>query len=199
MPQQARGLETRRTIVRAAAESFVKHGFSGSSLADIATQAGVTKGALYFHFPSKDALAMAMISAQEEANAELTANLASYEGNHLDLLVAMTEQMGQRLIEDPTVRAAMRLAVERGEAKDSAISGTYETWEGLVREIAKKGAERGEIMESVDPGQLARFLVAAFTGVQTVSLVSSGLEDLNERLSDMWSLLRPGLEVSPAE
>ena len=193
MTTQARALQTRRAIVRAAADAFVKHGFSGASLSGIAQDAGVTKGALYFHFPSKTALASAMILTQNEANAALEEYARTYQGAYLDLLVNMTRGLATRLLEDPTLRAAMRLAVERGETEDAGLAGTYETWERLVGNVAQTAKDHGELAEHVDPPRLARFLVGAFTGLQTVSLVTSGLGDLEERVEDMWVLLRPAL------
>lgn len=193
MTMQARALETRRTIVRAAAEAFVRHGYNGASLAEIAKQAGVTKGALYFHFPSKTALAEAMIQTQHEANEELARRVGDHRGDGLDLLVELTRGLARRLIDDPTLQAAMRLAVELGESKDAVIADTYQAWERVVTDVAGSARERGELAERVDPAELARFLVAAFTGLQTVSLVASGLDDLDRRIDEMWRLLRPGL------
>ena len=195
MTTQARALQTRRAIVRAAADVFVKHGYSGASLSEIAHQAGVTKGALYFHFPSKTALASAMVLTQNEANEALEEYARTYSGNYLDLLVSMTRELAARLLNDPTLRAAMRLAVERGETEDATLAGTYETWERVVGNVAQTAKDRGELAEHVDPARLARFLVGAFTGLQTVSLVSSGLGDLEERVEDMWTLLCPALEA----
>lgn len=194
MTMQARALETRNAIVRAAADAFVKSGFSGASLSEIATQAGVTKGALYFHFPSKAALASAMILAQRDANLELEAEVRAFEGDRLDLLEEMTRGLARRLVADPTLRAAMRLAVEQGETEDAVISETYGAWERLVADVARAARVRGELAEHVEPAPLARFLVSAFTGMQTVSVVSSDLRDLDDRVDDMWRLLRPALE-----
>lgn len=191
---QARALETRSAIVRAAAEAFVKHGFSGASISEIAAEAGVTKGALYFHFPSKAALGSAMIQAQREANAELEDKIRRIDGNQLDLIERMTRELAGRLVADPTLRAAMRLAVEQGETEDAVISETYGAWERLVAEVATAARARGELAARVEPAQLARFLVSAFTGMQTVSVVSSSLRDLESRVDEMWRLLRPALE-----
>ena len=196
MTMQARAVETRRIIVRAAADAFVRHGYSGASLAEIAKQAGVTKGALYFHFPSKTALAEAMIQTQREANDELARQVGDHRGDGLDLLVELTRGLARRLIDDPTLQAAMRLAVELGETRDAVIAETYQAWERLVTDVARTAKERGELAERVEPAELARFLVAAFTGLQTVSLVASGLTDLDRRVVEMWRLLRPGLAPS---
>ena len=195
MTTQARARETRRAIIRAAADAFVQHGFTGTSLSEVAAQAGVTKGALYFHFSSKAELASAMILAQQDANVELENEVRAYQGNRLDLLEAMTRGLARRIIDDPPLRAAMRLAVERGETENALISETYGAWERLVVEVAGTAKARGELTGNVEPARLARFLVGAFTGLQTVSLVASGLDDLVERVDDMWLLLRPGLEA----
>jgi AcrR family transcriptional regulator len=54
--QAERSEATVRAIVAAARKLFAAHGFEGTSMDDIAARAGVAKGALYHHFPSKEAL-----------------------------------------------------------------------------------------------------------------------------------------------
>ena len=53
--------KTRRIILQAAFDSFHRHGFHASGLADILASTGVTKGALYHHFPNKLALGQAVV------------------------------------------------------------------------------------------------------------------------------------------
>lgn len=57
MAQQERAVRTRRAVLEAAATVFADHGYTAATVADILKTAGVTKGALYFHFDSKEALA----------------------------------------------------------------------------------------------------------------------------------------------
>ena len=64
MVKQERALRTRRALVRAAAEVFAGEGFAPASLTAISRRAGVSNGALHFHFPNKKALARAV---EEEA------------------------------------------------------------------------------------------------------------------------------------
>lgn len=64
MVKQERAARTRRTLIRAAAEVFAREGFAPASLTTISRQAGVSNGALHFHFTSKNALAQAV---EEEA------------------------------------------------------------------------------------------------------------------------------------
>lgn len=64
MPIQERAQRTRRRVLVAAAGVFAQRGFARASMAEILDAAGVTKGALYFHFPGKEALAKAVVQEQ---------------------------------------------------------------------------------------------------------------------------------------
>ena len=63
--RQTRSELTRRKIIDAAVELFNEFGYTNTGLGDIVERAGMTKGALYHHFNSKEALAVAII---EEAS-----------------------------------------------------------------------------------------------------------------------------------
>jgi len=56
MTGQQRGEETRTNILEAALECFAQHGYGATGVAEICKRAGVTKGAFYYHFPSKQAV-----------------------------------------------------------------------------------------------------------------------------------------------
>ncbi|WP_158609704.1 ScbR family autoregulator-binding transcription factor [Cellulomonas triticagri] len=194
MVQQARAVATRRAIVEAASAEFIEHGFAGASIADIAARAGVTKGSMYFHFKSKDLLAQAVIERQREANAELQSRFAGTDLSALAVLVSMVRVLGELMRQDVVVLAAMRLAVEVPSGDDRGP--TYDAWGAPTREVIVQAVAQGDLRETVDPDVLSRFLVAAFTGLQTASFASSRLVDLPERLREMWGLLLPGI-VAP--
>jgi len=59
-----------RQILVGAREVFLTHGFDGASMNDIAKAAGVSKGTIYFHFESKEALFEAIIRAERDLQAE---------------------------------------------------------------------------------------------------------------------------------
>lgn len=61
-PAAARGVpeNKRRALLDAAAKYFARHGFEGASMRDIATAVGMLSGSVYYHFPSKEALLMAV-------------------------------------------------------------------------------------------------------------------------------------------
>ena len=74
MVRQARSEATRQKIIAAAVELFSETGYADAGLGDIIEGAELTKGALYYHFDSKDALAAAVI---EEGGATV---LRAFEG-----------------------------------------------------------------------------------------------------------------------
>jgi AcrR family transcriptional regulator len=66
---RAEGKDAREHLLRAAAEVFSERGFKDASVDEIATRAGYSKGALYWHFESKDELFFALMDASVDAPA----------------------------------------------------------------------------------------------------------------------------------
>jgi AcrR family transcriptional regulator len=65
--QSQRAAETCGRILDAAAVLFDLHGYLGTSMNDLLGESRVTKGAFYFHFPSKESLAVAIVQSQYDA------------------------------------------------------------------------------------------------------------------------------------
>ena len=63
MTHQIRAQETRQKVLGAAAACFSRIGYDAASVSTICTEAGVTKGAFYYHFPSKQALFFDLINS----------------------------------------------------------------------------------------------------------------------------------------
>jgi AcrR family transcriptional regulator len=181
MVRQERAERTRQTIIEAAAEVFDQHGFAGASVSEILARAGVTKGALYFHFPSKEAIA-AEIEGSELA--ELNA-IASASGPFLQAVIDLSHTMAQALRESPIVRASIRLAVESSFSEPSP--GPYLSSIELVRILLLRA--QGDVDSA------ARFIISSFTGAQIVSQVFTGRQDLEQRLVELWGFVLPGLAV----
>ena len=79
MAEQARSKRNRNSLVNAAAELFWRFGYDGTSLADIAAEAGVPVGNVYYYFRSKAALADAVAKLME---AETRAALSEINSAH---------------------------------------------------------------------------------------------------------------------
>ena len=75
MVRQARSEATRRKIIMSAVELFNEIGYPATGLGDIIERAEMTKGALYYHFDSKESLATAII---EEGSAHLVERVSEH-------------------------------------------------------------------------------------------------------------------------
>ncbi|WP_158251245.1 ScbR family autoregulator-binding transcription factor [Cryobacterium sp. Y11] len=195
MPQQARAIATRAAIIRGASQAFEQRGYGSTSLAQVSNAAGVTKGALYFHFDSKEALAVAIIRAQHEASAAAGQKLLDDNHPGLHALVSMSYELARQLRDDLVVSAGVRLTIEAANFS-TPVAGPYLDWMGACEEFLRRGIVSGDINPELDVCAAAHFCTSAFTGVQVVSDVLTKRADIDQRLTEMWAILLPGI-VAP--
>ncbi|MFF4583200.1 ScbR family autoregulator-binding transcription factor [Streptomyces sp. NPDC001389] len=186
--RQERAEITRQAILDGAAIAFDHAGFGGTSLSDVVKHAGVTKGALYFHFPSKQALARTLVDEQFQVSADVPA----IEDPGLQTVIDLTHQMASGLRTNVRIRAGIRLVIEFGSFTDPDPS-PYNAWIETCRSCLTPAQERGDVLPSVDLYDLSTFLVGSFTGIQVTSHVRTAREDLHARIVDLWTHLLPGI------
>lgn len=192
MAQQARAVETRALILRAAATVFEERGYGSASLSDVSTAAGVTKGALYFHFDSKESLALAIIEAQHRSSMSVGRALLDQKMPGLRAIITMSQQLAKQLREDVVVRAGIRLTTEASNYS-SPIVTPYQEWIVACEEFLRRAIDEGDVTETIDVSVVAHFIIPAFTGVQLVSEVLTRREDIYGRLVEMWLVILPAL------
>lgn len=187
-PKQERAIQTRAVLLRAAAEVFDEYGYAGASVSKILARAGVTPGAMYFHFKNKEALAEAVINAQPGTI------VPHLESEGLQRLVDLTMVWSKQLQVDPLLRAGVRLVSEQSTfGQHDATS--YLEWARIMTEVLNDAAAKGELQAGVRPEEVAEFVVQACTGMQMFAEAASGRTDLPERAVRMWRLLLPGIAV----
>lgn len=185
--KQERAVRTRETIVRAAAEVFDELGYSGASMREIMKRAGVTLGAVYFHFPNKEALAHTVMNAQPQSVA-----LSEQRSEGLQRLVDTTLLWSRQLQVDPFLRAGVRLSVEQ-TAFGFQDATPFVTWVAIAEEFLDQARERGELRPGVDSRRTAEFLLGACSGMQMYSELVNERGDLPQRVIDMWELVLPAI------
>jgi len=192
MVKQARAQATRDAIIAGAAAVFERRGYGLASIADIAAAAAVTKGALYFHFASKDDIALAVIAEQHRR--AMAAGTAVIEDGHpaLEAMVLLCAGLAQQLLTDPVVQAGIRLTTEVWNVEDP-IADPYEDWLRTFEELARRAIDEGDIAPTVDPAMLSHFLIPTFTGIQLVSETRTNRSDLLQRVRELWIILLPGI------
>ena len=186
MAQQGRAAATRKRLVEAAGEVFDEAGYAGASTTEILARAGVTRGALHYHFPSKEALAEAVLAGQGEAL------VPPFHEIRLQSVIDLTHEYATRLQTNPVLRGAVRLATEPGAHR------TAEPYDGPQSAVGAALAEAraaGELLAGVRVERATRLIVGAYTGIQLVSQILTLRADLPEQVTVMWQYLLPGLAV----
>ncbi|MHA5054044.1 ScbR family autoregulator-binding transcription factor [Streptomyces sp. SD15] len=188
MAQQERAIRTRRTILEAAAAVFDERGYEAATIGEILARAGVTKGALYFHFPSKQSLAEGLLTEQFSVLYLAPRVCKLQELVDLGLLTAY------RMRRDPVVSAAARLSLY-GEMSAHLGGQVIAEWIGATEKILAEAKERGELLPHIDPVESAWTFSAAWTGVQFYSHALAQRSDLEERIAALFAHLLPAVAV----
>ncbi|MER6502902.1 ScbR family autoregulator-binding transcription factor [Streptomyces sp. NPDC001455] len=187
MAQQARAIQTRRSILVAAAAVFDERGYSSATISEILARAGVTKGALYFHFSSKEDLALGVMDVQLDSNPlpQLT---------KLQELVDQGMLLAYRLRHEPLVRASVGLAMD--QAVEGLDRGTpFRAWIDRLEHLLNAAKDQGELLPHVDPRETAEMLAGSFSGIQVMSQALCRREDLGHRISVLLHFVLPSIST----
>ncbi|MER7932027.1 MULTISPECIES: TetR/AcrR family transcriptional regulator [unclassified Streptomyces] len=202
MARQERAEQTRRRIVEAAAAEFAEHGYDGTSLHRIVRSAGVTMGALTFHFPSKSALADAVQEAGTTATREVMRHSAPVPGLQGVLDEVLT--LADALRTTQCIRAAARLTRE-GHAADH---GWYGTWVPGLREALERAWREERLDGGLTPLAAASLLSHVLLGVEAAvtapqalrSITGDGPEEgLAQALKALGALLVSSSAAAPGD
>ncbi|GAA2597104.1 ScbR family autoregulator-binding transcription factor [Actinomadura fulvescens] len=190
--KQERADQTRRALLHAAAETFEARGYHGTSLQDIVTGRGVSKGALYFHFPSKKDLAVAILEEQHALWPRLLTDLRGRERNALRLLLELLMEAAGNIRDDVVARAGTRLACEKDQI-GTAVPALFTGWVEIVEGLLIEAHNQGDLRPDVAPRIVAEFLVAGFAGLQRMRTIKGLDGDIHPHLTAMLEHLLPGL------
>jgi AcrR family transcriptional regulator len=192
MAQQERAQQTRDRLVDGAARAFHRLGYGLATTADIAREAGATRGALYFHFPSKEDLARAVIDKEQELSIAASGRILSLRRPPFETMLLLCVDLAERLRSDDIVKAGIRLTTEITQF-DPPLLAPYEGWMSAFGGLAQQAVDTGEFRADLDAAAFARLLIPAYTGIQLVSDVFSGRADLMSRIRDLWLFLIPAV------
>lgn len=177
--------------------AFAEDGYLGASLNTIVAASGLTKGAFYHHFGSKEELALACFRYKQEQLA--TRAVAAVDGapDAPSALRALFRERAVALSEDSSLRAVTRLGAEfRAQAAPDPTFVEYnelaiEAFAGLIR----RGQREGTIRRALDPRVIAELLFGAMVGMDDVSRFFSGGDDLVRRSETLLDVVLDGIAV----
>lgn len=181
---------TRLQILRAAAHQFAHKSYSLVSLDDILADAEVTKGAMYFHFRSKHALASAIVDHWGEVARGRVDELLARRLSGLETLIDISYLIAVEDIGNETARAGLNLVESIGRT-DGLAARVLTEWVAAVTAIARKAVDDGDIVEEHDPEGIARLLVSVYLGLRQTSKLGEPETFLRD-FESTWALVLPG-------
>ncbi|MBX9361436.1 ScbR family autoregulator-binding transcription factor [Streptomyces sp. WAC04114] len=189
MTKQDRAVRTRLALIRSAAEQFEARGYVRAGLAEISAGAGVSPGALHFHFANKAAVAEAVEHAAEQALREAAACHRDGDGSALQRLVDVTHHVARLLCADVVVRAGLRLNAEQVAGR---VRDLRREWRQCVQGLLTEAEREGELAAGVTPRRTSAVVLAATTGIEVLAREDDGWL-ARPSLTDLWQLLLPCL------
>jgi TetR/AcrR family transcriptional regulator, transcriptional repressor for nem operon len=164
---------TRERLLQAAFREVHRTGFQSAGIDAILAATNVTKGALYYHFDSKEALGYAVI---EEKVAKLTRDRwlrpMLCDGQAIDILIGVVRRIPAR---PQDVRAGcplLNLAQEMSPLDEQfrkRLERIFLDWQEGVATLLRKGQFQGTVRRDLNPDETASFLVAMVEGYATLA------------------------------
>jgi len=193
---QQRGEETRARILRAAQEGFARSGYDGTGVAEICRQAGVSKGAFYHHFPSKQAVFLELLNqwlAGLDAPMAVTrAGMKPVPQQLLDMA-----ELVQHIFQAAQGQLPMFLEFWTQSARDpevwQATIAPYQRYRSFFSGIIEAGIAEGTL-RPVDPDTAGRVLVSLAVGLLLQGLMDPEGTDWGQVATEGVRMLLQGLE-----
>lgn len=181
---------TRQQILRAAARQFAREPYHQVGLDDVLAEAELTKGAMYFHFRSKHALALAIIDDQITRSTESITDLLARKFSGLETLIDYSYQLAVRDISEVISRAALHLLESIGRI-DGLQAKSHKEWIDNLTVAIQRGIGEGDVVENCNPQDVGRLLASVYMGLRQ----TSNLDEPERFLRDFegtWGLTLPG-------
>ncbi|MEV0113405.1 TetR/AcrR family transcriptional regulator [Streptomyces sp. NPDC050844] len=174
MAKQERARRTREKVLTAAAEVFAVQGYRSTTLSTVAERTGMTKGALYGHFPSKKSLAWALIDESWQGWASLRIEYDTPDAKAEDVLEALVLGFARRLQSDMRLRATVRLSSDC-PVLARRLSGALGEMRDILMKLIQQAQRKGGF-PAYSPALVAQLLMIVMYGLLHVPDESAGYE-----------------------
>lgn len=168
-PERVRREDARADLKQTAIDCFSRYGYQGTSIDRIARQAGVTKGAIYYHYKDKNDLLSAAVADRvaefEERVQSACSGVPPRESLRRVLGVSV-----EHALSDDRPRFAIKLMVEAIDTHDPLLEemrGMMRRFRAFLRNIVRAGQDSGDFRRDADPDAVAAALTSAVIGAET--------------------------------
>jgi AcrR family transcriptional regulator len=172
MARQVRSEATRRKILDAAIDVFTEVGYAAAGWNTIIDRTGMTKGALYHHFDSKESLASSIIDEGSAAILDSFRNVCGSSSPALENMIHGTFMMANVLSSDKVARAAAQLTAGLAGFNQAAATFAANLID-LMTAQARRASAEGDLRPDFDPVVVSESIVGAMFGTRLLSMAIS--------------------------
>src|SRR5215470_4519859 len=161
---QTRGERSRREIVSVAIDCFSRHGYQGTSIDRIARAAGVTKGALYYHFDDKEALLFGALDDRIGGFERVVVERVTRRKDPIAALHAVADICVEQATRSNHRRFMLTLLVEALDtypALSERFRQMMSRFRAFLANTVRIGQKKGLFRKNADPDLAAQLFVAA--------------------------------------
>jgi AcrR family transcriptional regulator len=181
--QAERRAETRAALLEAAARGLSRNGYGDLNLAEVAAEAGYTRGALYHLFEDKEDLALAVVAWVWETWQEQVMPAAASDDDPFQALIALARGH-VAYCRDGRARVMMTLRVEFAE-RDHPVGDAVWKIAATLRQRVERLVARGRRSGTIPPGPPARVLAAAYlSALEGLAIGVAGRTPHDEALAE---------------
>ncbi|WP_437573092.1 TetR family transcriptional regulator [Sorangium sp. So ce887] len=168
---------TREQILDAALLVFSRKGYSAATLQDVAAEAGLTRGAVYWHFKGKVELYSALVGERFARASEVLAEALSPRYSPLESIERLLTRSLEYLEEDPAYRAVLSITLFKTELTPELEPGFQQKIASVrrlvdvVADLVRKGIAAGQIDRAIDPKAAALAAVSLVNGATALHLM----------------------------
>ncbi len=186
-----RGDRSRARILEAAAQVFAEDGYAGASMARILDEAETTKGGFYFHFASKQALALAVMGDQLDQWFAETMAAASRHERAVDQLFAVPRVLTEQIRSGRGLASFQRLIADLCADEDlrEQVQSGIRPWVDATAQQFRRAMDEGDLRPDLDPQAMAELVIGAFNGIQALT-DQIGDGRLEQRVDSLVAMVR---------
>jgi AcrR family transcriptional regulator len=192
---QLRGEETHNRILSAATELFSKSGYDATGVAEICQVAGVSKGAFYHHFPTKQAVFMELLNSYMNS-IETGFNLMRQEVRNVPQAILQMAEMVGALFQATDIHLPIFLEFWTQANHDPKVweltVAPFQRFQSYFAEMIQEGIDEGSL-QPIDPHQAARVLVSLSVGLLMESLLNPQVTNWKTEARQSLGLLLNGM------
>jgi len=192
---QKRSKETRDLILKVALDLFSRTGFEATSVAEICQAAGVSKGAFYHHFPTKQVVFMELLDTWLKFLEEQMKVIQEESKNVPHAILTMAGLLEQ-VFQQASGRLPMFLEFWTQASHDpivwQALIDPYQRYQEYFKELIKAGITEGSIKYK-DPEAASRALVAMGVGLLLMGVLEPRMESRIRLPTESIKILLDGL------